>query len=73
MKKITSFIISVTVIFLFCIPSYSADRGNTTNQSFSKAKKLLERQVYPDQGAPTILAKTMIKAKKLLNFNQSLF
>ena len=48
MKKLTSFIISVTLILLFSIPSYSADRGNTTNQSFSKAKKRLERQVYHD-------------------------
>jgi deoxyribonuclease I len=47
-KKLTSFVISLTIILLFSGPGYTADHGNTTNQSFSKAKKLLERQVYHD-------------------------
>ncbi|MBW1783194.1 MAG: endonuclease [Deltaproteobacteria bacterium] len=36
------------MIFLFSALGYSTDRGNTTNQSFSKAKKILLRQVYQD-------------------------
>ena len=46
MKKLTSCIIALTLIFLFAIPGYSGDNGNTTIQSFSKAKKILLRQVY---------------------------
>jgi hypothetical protein len=48
MKKLTSFIFTLAFLFVFSIPGYSADRGNTTNQSFSKAKKMLERKVYYD-------------------------
>ena len=49
MKKLTSFIISLTLILLFTGPVYTANAdGNTTIQSFSKAKKILLRQVYRD-------------------------
>jgi deoxyribonuclease I len=48
MKKLTSFVISLTLVFLFTGAGFTAKRGNITNQSFSKAKKRLERQVYPD-------------------------
>jgi hypothetical protein len=48
MKKLTSFIISLALIFIIAGPVYTADRGNTTLQSFSKAKKILLRQVYQD-------------------------
>jgi deoxyribonuclease I len=48
MKKLTSFVISLTIILLFSGPGYTADHGNTTNQSFSKAKKMLARKVYYD-------------------------
>lgn len=48
MKKLTSLIISLTLIFLYTGPLYAGDRGNTTIQSFSKAKKILLRQVYQD-------------------------
>ena len=48
MKKLTSSIIALALIFLFTGPVYSADNGNTTIQSFSKAKKILLRQVYQD-------------------------
>ena len=47
MKKLTPFIISLALIFL--LPAYAANAdGNTTIQSFSKAKKILLRQVYRD-------------------------
>ncbi len=48
MKKITSFIISLTLAFLFALPCHAGDKGNTTNDSFSKAKKMLERKIYYD-------------------------
>ena len=48
MKKITSFIISLTLILLFISPGYTGDHSNTTIQSFSKAKKILLRQIYQD-------------------------
>ena len=49
MKKLTSFIISLALILLFTDPAYTANAdGNTTIQSFSKAKKILLRQVYRD-------------------------
>jgi len=48
MKRLTSFAISLTIILLFSGPGYTADHGNTTNQSFSKAKKMLQRKVYYD-------------------------
>ena len=48
LKKLVSFLISLTLIFLFTGPTYSADHGNTTIQSFSKAKKILLSQVYQD-------------------------
>ena len=48
MKKLTSIIISLALFFVFTGSSFSAEKGNTTNQSFSKAKKLLLRQVYKD-------------------------
>ena len=48
MKKLTSFIISLTLILLFTGPGYAGDHGNTTIKSFSKAKKILLRQVYRD-------------------------
>jgi len=47
-KKLTSFLIFLSLVFLFTATAYSTDHGNTTNQSFSKAKKTLERQVYYD-------------------------
>ena len=48
MKKLASIIISLSLIILFTATVYSADHGNTTNQSFNKAKKILLRQVYRD-------------------------
>ena len=49
MKELTSFIIALTLILLFTGPVYTANAdGNTTLQSFSKAKKILLRQVYQD-------------------------
>jgi deoxyribonuclease I len=48
MKKLASIILSLALVFLFTGPGFPADRGNTTNQSFSKAKKILLRQVYKD-------------------------
>ena len=48
MKKLTSIIISLTLVILFTATGYTADHGNTTNDSFNKAKKTLERQVYAD-------------------------
>ena len=48
MKKLTSLIIGLTLVFLFAIPGYPGDNGNTTIQSFSKAKKILLRQIYQD-------------------------
>ena len=49
MKELTSFIIALTLILLFTGPVYTANAdGNTTLQSFSKAKKILLRQIYQD-------------------------
>ena len=48
MKKLASFIFTLTFLFLLAVPSHSADHGNTTNQSFNKAQKMLERKVYYD-------------------------
>ena len=48
MKKPTSLIIALTLILLFVGLSYAGDKGNTTIQSFSKAKKILLRQIYRD-------------------------
>jgi len=48
MKKLTSLLISLALAFLFVSPAYPGDHGNTTNQSFNKAKKILEREVYKD-------------------------
>jgi hypothetical protein len=47
-KKLTSITLSLSLIILFTITGYSGDNGNTTIQSFSKAKKILLRQVYRD-------------------------
>jgi deoxyribonuclease I len=48
MKRFVSFIVSLSFIFMFAVSGYSGDKGNTTNQSFNKAKKILLRQVYYD-------------------------
>ena len=48
MKKFTSFIFTLTVLLLISVPSHSADHGNTTNDSFNKAKRTLEKKVYFD-------------------------
>ena len=48
MKKLASIILSLALVFLCTGPAFPADRGNTTIQSFSKAKKILLRQVYKD-------------------------
>jgi deoxyribonuclease I len=48
MKKLASIILSLSLVFLCTGPAFPADRGNTTIQSFSKAKKILLRQVYKD-------------------------
>lgn len=57
LKKPVSFITFLTLIFLFTGPLYAADRGNTTIQSFSKAKKILLRQVYYDHKTTFYCAK----------------
>ena len=51
MKKLTSFLISLTLILLFISPGYTGDHSNTTIQSFSKAKKILLREIYQDHKA----------------------
>ena len=48
MKKLASIILSLALVFLCTGSAFPADRGNTTIQSFSKAKKILLRQVYKD-------------------------
>ena len=48
MEKLTSFIISLALITLFASTGFSTDHGNTTNQSFSKAKKILLKKIYYD-------------------------
>ena len=48
MKKLASIILSLALVFLCTGPAFPADRGNTTIQSFSKAKKILLMQVYKD-------------------------
>ena len=45
-KSLTSMIIFLSLILLFTGPVYTANAdGNTTIESFSKAKKILMRQV----------------------------
>jgi len=48
MKKLSSLLIGLALAFLFVCPAYPGGHGNTTNQSFNKAKKILEREVYKD-------------------------
>ena len=48
MKKLTSFVISLTLVFLFTGIGFTAESGNTTNQSFNKAKRILLKKVYFD-------------------------
>jgi deoxyribonuclease I len=39
----------LTATLLFVSPTFAATKpGNTTNQSFNKAKKILLQEVYPD-------------------------
>ena len=48
MKKLTTLFISVALIVLLTGLGFSAEHGNTTNDSFNKAKKALLRDVYRD-------------------------
>ena len=64
MKKLTSFLISLTLILLFISPGYAGDNGNTTIQSFSKAKKILLRQVYEDHKITSIVIVHSIQKRR---------
>ncbi len=48
MKNTTRLLLTLTLSFLFVAPCHAGDRGNTTNDSFNKAKKFLLREVYRD-------------------------
>ena len=62
LKQLSIIVISTTLFF----PSFSnaSDSGNQTNQSFSKAKKMLERQVYHDVPRLTIYCQADFNSKK---------
>ena len=48
MKRLVSFLIALSMLCMTGGISYAADRGNTSLQSFNKAKKLLLKEVYYD-------------------------
>ncbi|EFK08946.1 nuclease, EndA/NucM family [delta proteobacterium NaphS2] len=48
MKMIKSLLIPLALALLFVLPCQAVDKGNTTNDSFNKAKKILLRDVYLD-------------------------
>ncbi|PKH09667.1 endonuclease [Moritella sp. Urea-trap-13] len=62
LKQLSIMVISTTLL----LPSfsYASDNGNQTNQSFSKAKKMLERQVYNDVPKLTIYCLADFNSKK---------
>jgi len=50
MKKLTSFIFTLAFLFLFTVPSHSADHGNTTNKSedrYQEQRKGRRKMVDP--------------------------
>lgn len=47
MKKLSTLCISVFVLLMLS-SAYAGDKGNTWNDSFGKAKKTLEHEVYKD-------------------------
>ncbi|MFT5806840.1 MAG: deoxyribonuclease-1 [Moritella dasanensis] len=62
LKQLSIMVISTTL----SLPTfaYASDGGNQTNQSFSKAKKMLERQVYNDVPKLTIYCQADFNSKK---------
>ncbi len=48
MKKLTSLLVGLILAVSLNGYSFAGDRGNTTNDSFNKAKKILLREVYRD-------------------------
>ncbi|QUM79526.1 endonuclease [Moritella sp. 5] len=62
LKQFGTIVISTTLFF----PSFSnaSNDGNQINQSFSKAKKMLERQVYTDVPRLTIYCQADFNSKK---------
>lgn len=44
------FAVAIFSLIAICTISFAGGPGNTTNQSFKKAKKILLKQVYYDQG-----------------------
>lgn len=70
MKRFASFLIALSMLCMIGGISYAADRGNTTFQSFNKAKKLLLKEVYYDHritfycGCPFTMDKKIIPSEK---------
>ena len=46
MKKLGHFIIALVLIFLVAMPVHAAQKGNRNIQSFTKAKRIMMREIY---------------------------
>jgi len=70
MKRLASFLMSLSMLCMIGGSSYAADRGNTSLQSFNKAKKILLKEVYYDHlttfycGCPFTINKKIIPSDK---------
>ena len=70
MKRLAAFLIALLMLCMMGGTSYAADRGNTSLQSFNKAKKLLLNEVYYDHlitfycGCPFTIDKKIIPSDK---------
>ena len=69
LKRLVSFIVSLTLIVLICGSAHADDKGNTKLQSFNKAKKILLRQVYRDHHTTFYCQCPFTKEKKVLHSN----
>ena len=69
MKKLASFIISLALILIIGGSAWKNDKGNTTLQSFNKAKKILLRQVYQDHHTTFYCQCPFTKDKKVIHSN----
>jgi len=66
-KRLVSFIISLALIVIISGSTNADAKGNTTLQSFNKAKKILLKQIYQDHHTTFYCQCRFTKDKKILS------